>query len=119
MEKIERVVARANCYQCGMSVVGDRCPKCDSVIADQTDGSTEWVDIAHAGQTVTEALRELDRELKISRLGLTKFLGLIVGNGKIRLEVLARLGDLEFRREIQGVSTNESNPGQIIVQLKA
>ncbi len=107
-----------SCYQCGMAIVLDRCPKCDSVIANQTDGSTNWVDIAHDGQTVKEALHELDRELLRGGQSLAKYLGLIVGNGRIREEVLARLGDLEFRGDIRGIKTKEKNPGQIIVQLK-
>ncbi len=101
-----------------MTVIGEHCPKCDAVIAHQTDGSTDWVDIAHGGQTVKEALIELNRELVFSRSGLARYLGLIVGNGKIRDEVLSRLGDLQFRGEIHGITTKAENPGQIIVQLK-
>lgn len=107
-----------HCLQCGMEVSGPRCLKCDSVIAEQTDGSTVWVDIAHSGQTVREAMRELGYELRINGEGVSRYLGLIVGNGKIRDEVLARLGDLKFRGDIQGFENTETNPGQILVQIK-
>lgn len=111
-------VARNQCLQCGMAITSDRCPKCDAVIADQTDGSTDWIDIAHDGQTVKEALSLLDRELRYAKAGLAKYLVLIVGNGKIRLEVLARLGDMQFRQEVIGYKNSDANPGQIMVQIK-
>ena len=101
-----------------MEVLGPSCLKCDSVIAEQTDGSTHWVDIAHGGQTVREAFRELEIELQLSRGGLAQHLGLIVGNGRIREEVMLKLGDLKFRGEVQDFTNTEANPGQILVRIK-
>ena len=107
-----------HCLFCGMEILGPKCLKCDSVISEQTDGSTVWVDIAHNGQTVIDAMRELEYELRVNGEGLSRYLGLIVGNGKIREEVLARLGDLKFRGDIQGFKNTDANPGQIMVQIK-
>ena len=106
------------CYNCGMAVTGSRCLKCDGVIAEQTDGSTVWIDIAHQRETVNEALVKLEREIADVNQGLAKYLTLIVGDGKIRSAVIARLGDLEVRSTIIGFEVSETNRGQLLVQLK-
>lgn len=107
------------CFDCGMAVSGPRCLKCDAVIADQTDGSTLWIDIAHQGETVKIALTLMEQQIREARHGLAQYVGLIVGNGRIREEALMRLRDLEFRQDIVGIKTSDSNRGQILVQIRS
>jgi len=106
------------CLQCGMTISAPRCPKCDGLIAQQTDGSTVQFDIAHQGETVREALANLERWLDEARRELPRFVRVIVGTGRIRGEALAWLQDAEFRGDVIRVETAENNRGQIIVQIK-
>jgi hypothetical protein len=101
-----------------MAVVAPICPKCDSVIENQSDGSTVEVDIAHQGETVRQAMQKLDRTLASVRLGTAKWLRVIVGSGLIREEAFARLTSAEFRGDVQRVEMPASNRGQIMVQIK-
>lgn len=101
-----------------MTVSAVRCPKCDSLISKQTDGSTVQFDIAHHGETVREALTNLERWLDEARQELPRFVRVIVGTGRIREEALGWLQDAEFRREVLSVEASESNRGQILVQIK-
>lgn len=101
-----------------MTVSTARCPKCDSLIAKQTDGSTIQFDIAHHGETVREALENLERWLQEAKQELPRFVRVIVGTGRIRQEALGWLQDAEYRGEVLSVETTESNRGQILVQIK-
>jgi len=107
-----------SCLQCGMEVTAPRCPKCDGVIKNQSDGSTTQFDIAHQGETVKEALSKLERYLLEAKTGLTRYARVIVGTGRIRDEALGWLQDAEFRGDVLGVEMPDFNPGQILVQLK-
>ena len=107
-----------SCLQCGMEILAPHCPKCDGIIADQSDGSTIQFDIAHQRETVREALLKLDQNLKLAKAGLPRYARVIVGTGKIRGEALAWLLDAEFRGDVLRVEALESNRGQILVQLK-
>jgi len=101
-----------------MTVSAVRCPKCDSLISKQTDGSTIQFDIAHHGETVREAMANLERWLYEARQDLPRFVRVIVGTGRIREEALGWLRDAEYRGDILSVETTESNRGQILVQIK-
>jgi hypothetical protein len=107
-----------SCFQCGMEVTAPRCPKCDGLIGEQSDGSTTQFDIAHQGETVREALSKLERFLLEAKAGLPRYARVIVGTGRIRDEALSWLQDAEFRREVLRVDMPDYNPGQILVQLK-
>jgi len=96
-----------------------QCPKCDSVIDQQTDGSTITVDIAHHGETVREALRKMDTELELAKSGIAKNLRIVVGTGLIREESLRTLDDLQRRGVVVRFHPEPSNRGAIIIQLKA
>ena len=106
------------CLVCGMAVVAPVCPKCDSVIADQSDGSTVTVDIAHQGETVRQAMKKLDRSLVSVQQGRAKWLRVIVGSGLIREEAIAHLTSAEFRGDVQQVEMPVANRGQVMVQVK-
>jgi hypothetical protein len=107
-----------HCLSCGMAIVAPVCPKCDSVIAEQSDGSVVQVDIAHHGETVREAMIKLDESLTDAQFGVARFLRVIVGSGLIREEALVHLRGAEFRGDVFDVSTTPSNRGQILVQIK-
>ena len=109
------------CLDCGMLTGGDVrfCPKCDNPLDQQTDGSTETIDIAHHGETVSEALRKLDAEIKLAKRGVIAYLRVVVGSGAIREAVLARLMDLEYRKVVISHELEGGNAGAILVQLKS
>ncbi len=107
------------CLQCGMEVA-DRlriCPKCDSDLDQQTDGSTITVDVAHHGEHVSEALRKIDSHLSGARRGVAARLRLIVGSGLIKEATLANLHSRQRGGEIQGFDIEDGNPGAIVVDL--
>ncbi|MFT4799527.1 MAG: hypothetical protein ACI9B8_000698 [Sulfitobacter sp.] len=106
-----------HCLQCGMTISAPRCPKCDGLIAVQTDGSTVQFDIAHQGETVREALAKLERWLDQVRQELPRYVRVIVGTGRIREEALGWLQDAQFRGDVLSVETT-ANRGQILVQVK-
>lgn len=104
------------CLVCGMAIVAPVCPKCDAVIAEQSDGSTIKVDIAHQGETVREALLKLDAALTMA--GTARFIRVVVGSGVIRQEALVHLRGAEFRGDVIAVEASTTNRGQIMVQVK-
>ena len=108
------------CLNCGMTTdQHDRhCPKCDNRLDLQSDGSTVTVDIAHHGERVRDALRKMHAEIADAKLGVARYLRLIVGSGLIREEVMAALGDLAFRKDIVQWDPETPNSGAILVQLK-
>ncbi|MHC5068273.1 MAG: Smr/MutS family protein [Planctomycetota bacterium] len=74
------------CLVCGMFIEPgiSHCPKCDAPLAIQHDGSTMSVDIAHHGQTVDQAERELAAAVSRARDGYCQYLRVVVGGGLIR-----------------------------------
>ena len=95
-----------------------RCPKCDNNLLEQHDGSTVTVDIAHNHETVAEANRKLTRLLDREGAGITQSLRVIVGNGKIREDILARLDFLQRSKEIVRYTIEPGNRGAVLIQLK-
>lgn len=107
------------CLDCGMAVVDAHiCPKCDSNLDAQHDGSVRKVDIAHNRETRAEAMRKLGEEIESARFRPAQFLRLVVGSGLIRDEALAELEYYERRRMIKGYRTEGANRGAILVRLK-
>jgi len=103
-----------------MSVSGElsHCPKCDNPLDLQHDGSTITVDIAHNGERVSEALSKMQSEIDRARKDVAMRLRLVVGSGLIRDEVLLKLRDLKFRRDIKDFEPELFNAGAVLVQLK-
>ncbi len=94
------------------------CPKCDERLKDQSDGS-RWVeDIAHHGERVHEALAKLDQIMTAADYERPETLLLIVGGGRIRDAVLARLKTLQRSGLIHRYHLGDSNRGQIEVMLR-
>ena len=77
---------RRCCLKCGFPVTeSDRvCPKCDSQLVLQTDGSTTTLDIAHGKQRIPEAIEQLRSAVTLHQRGTTQFLRVIVGGDRIR-----------------------------------
>ncbi|MFT7685949.1 MAG: hypothetical protein ACI9FB_001294 [Candidatus Azotimanducaceae bacterium] len=94
------------------------CPKCDSVILKQSDGSTVTYDIAHQGEYVRHALMKLQELMDELLMSPTGNLRLIVGNGLIKNEVNYFLADMQFRNDIRGFAQDGKNSGAIMVRLK-
>lgn len=108
------------CLNCGMLMDARQrhCPKCDNRLDLQTDGTTRTVDVAHQGERVSDALRKMRAEIRETKLGLAKYLRLVVGSGVIREEVMNTLGDLLFQKQIIDYHLDDKNSGVILVQLK-
>ena len=94
------------------------CPKCDSEIRLQSDGSVLTQDIAHQGERVSEAVAKLDELMRDGYAGRTAKLRLIVGSGLIREEINIVLGGYLFRKEIIAFAQEGRNQGAIIVTLR-
>jgi len=95
-----------------------RCPKCDEVLFDQTDGSYWVEDIAHHGERVHEALIKVEGVLERAHGERMAAITLIVGGGLIRDAVLARLQTLVRVNEIISFSQPAGNPGVIEIVLR-
>ena len=111
---------RRNCLTCGFPVAAsDRfCPKCDSQIALQTDGSTTTIDIAHGKQRVNEAMEQLRSTIEKHQQGTTQFLRVIVGGDRIRLAAMNELRGMQSRGAIVQYGHDDRNRGALIVVLK-
>jgi hypothetical protein len=94
------------------------CPKCDSKISDQTDGSVITVDIAHNGERVFEAVAKLDELIAGAKSGVTAKIRLIVGSGLIRDEINAQLSTYAFRGEILKFEQDGNNTGAVLVTIR-
>lgn len=75
-----------NCPACGFSPEkpGIRtCPKCETPLrrAYRTTGDLIEVDVAHAGETVDEALAKLDRAIRFAAMSNCRGLKVIHGRG--------------------------------------
>lgn len=94
------------------------CPKCDSDLWAQSDGSIYTVDIAHSGETVAQAMVKLERALNAALASYSRELRLITGGGLIREEVLGHLSFLERTGCILACREEGRNRGAVRVQLR-
>lgn len=108
------------CLDCGMDVGGNllHCPKCDSEIALQTDGSILRIDIAHNRETIPMALGKLSDALDEAREGHTHALRVIVGRGLIRDETIRQLSWLKHNGEIVDFDHDKGNTGALLVIIR-
>ncbi len=105
------------CLACGFPAdPGDTvCPKCNAVLAAQTDGSTRTLDVAHAQQTVAEALDQLRSGLDHARTTPAARVRLIIGHGRIAAAVLPQLEHLRRTGAIARYDFDGHNHGAVIV----
>lgn len=103
-----------------MSVGGNvtHCPKCDSELALQSDGSVLHADIAHQRETIPVALRKLQQALDEARSGNARAIRLVVGRGLIRDEVQRQLSWLQHSGGVISYDHDEDNTGAIVIQLR-
>lgn len=94
------------------------CPKCDAVLAGQTDGSIITCDIAHQGERVHEAMAKLEDLINHAKLDVTAKLRIIVGSGLIRDEAEARLSNLVLRGDILRFEPDGKNKGVLLVRIR-
>jgi len=119
---------RRQCLQCGMMLelpppdLHERhaapCPKCDSDVWAQSDGSILTADIAHDGETVAQAMAKLDRALQDAMAAYCRALRLITGGGAIREEALGQLAFLVREGRILSCREEGRNRGAVLVQLR-
>ena len=111
---------RRECLQCGfISVRGEKnCPKCDAVLAAQTDGSWVKIDIAHQQETVRQATDKLDAAIRRQMAGHTQFLRVVIGRGRIQTAIWPHLCSLQKAGKILGFEEEDRNPGAVVVTLR-
>lgn len=119
---------RRQCLHCGFTLdiappeLHDRrpapCPKCDSDLFAQSDGSVLTQDIAHAGETVPQALAKLERVLEEALAGYSREVRLITGGGLIREEALGQLTFLQREARILSFREEGRNRGAVLVRLR-
>ena len=109
-----------SCLNCGFSVTeSDRvCPKCDSQLVLQTDGSTTTLDIAHGKQRIHEAIEQLRSAVTQHQRGTTQFLRIIVGGDRIRHAALHELQAMQSQGTILQFGQDDRNRGALIIVLK-
>ena len=95
-----------------------QCPKCDNRLDEQHDGSTTTIDIAHSHETIREANRKLDTALENERQGIARNLRVVLGNGRIREDVLSRLEYMQRTGEIIRYAVEGGNRGAVVIQIK-
>jgi predicted RNA-binding Zn-ribbon protein involved in translation (DUF1610 family) len=117
------------CLSCGMTVAvsnfdykekhsAQYCPKCDSDLFSQTDGSCLTKDIAHQHETVSQAMDKMHELLNQAYAGCFEKLRLVVGNGLIKDEVLGQLYFLKEKGHILSYVEADKNYGAIIVRIR-
>ena len=94
------------------------CPKCDSVLSEQTDGSVVTCDIAHQGERVHEAMIKLEKLIDREKSNVTGSLRIIVGSGVIREEACARLENYVRGNRIKSFDQHGKNRGVLLVRLR-
>lgn len=94
------------------------CPKCDSQLDAQHDGSTRQVDIAHHRETEREAMAKLQQEITTAGFHPAQYLRLVVGSGVIRDAALAELHYYQHRHQIVSYEQEAGNRGAILIKLK-
>ncbi|MFW5882707.1 MAG: hypothetical protein ACOCVS_03650 [Planctomycetota bacterium] len=108
---------RRECLACGFPAEPDDsvCPKCDAALARQIDGSTRSLDIAHAHQTVDEALDQLRGGLDRLRATPAARIRVVIGHGRIAEAVLPQLEHLRRTGTIARYEFDGRNHGAVIV----
>ena len=108
------------CLKCGFPVTeSDRvCPKCDSQLVLQTDGSTTTLDIAHGKQRIHEAIEQLRSAVTLHQRSTTQFLRVIVGGDRIRHAALDELQAMQSHGTILQFGQDDRNRGALIIVLK-
>jgi hypothetical protein len=116
---MEMVVQR-RCLECCFPIAESdtNCPKCDSPLAGQTDGSTVTIDIAHNKQRIHQAIEQLRSSIELHHQSTTQFLRVIVGGDRIRKAAIAELQQLQLRGLIVQFGQDDKNSGAMIVLLK-
>jgi len=94
------------------------CPKCDSRLAAQTDGSSFTCDIAHHGERVHEAINRLDELIELATADVTAQIRVIVGAGAIREGVYAALKGYRQRKQIVAFKQDGNNTGAVLIQVR-
>ena len=94
------------------------CPKCDSQLVLQTDGSTTTLDIAHGRQRIDDAMEQLRSAVAQHQRNPTQFLRIIVGSDRIRQAALNELHAMESRGTIVQYGYDDRNRGALIIVLK-
>ncbi|MDT8399240.1 MAG: hypothetical protein RQ899_11550 [Pseudomonadales bacterium] len=97
---------------------GITCPKCDADLFAQTDGSCLTVDIAHQGETISDAVDKMTQVLARARAGYYGSVRLIVGGGRIHDEIAAHLYFLQQQGRIISCQEAGGNPGAILVRIR-
>jgi hypothetical protein len=111
---------RRRCLECSFPVAeSDKiCPKCDSLLALQTDGSTTTIDIAHKNQRIHQAIEQLRSSIEFHHRTATQFLRVIVGGDRIRKAAIAELQEMQSRGIVVQFGQDDKNRGALIVLLK-
>ncbi len=94
------------------------CPKCDSPLQRQTDGSTTTLDIAHGRQKTNEAIEQLRSAIEKHQRRPTQFLRVIVGGDRIRQATLTELQAMQSQGTILQFGQDDRNRGALIIVLK-
>lgn len=108
------------CLNCGFAVAAADlcCPKCDSQLTGQTDGSTATIDIAHSKQRIHEAIEQLRAAVARHEQMSTQFLRVIVGGDRIHKAAVVELQQMQSRGHIVQFGHEDRNRGALIVVLK-
>ncbi len=108
------------CLECGFLATAAMrdCPKCDSVLSEQTDGSVWTTDVAHNRETVRQALNKVEKTLNQHLREHTQSVRFVVGSGLIRDAVRQRLGQLKAAGKIKRFEFEGRNEGAIVAHLR-
>lgn len=94
------------------------CPKCDSELAVQTDGTVLHADIAHQRETIPVAMGKLQQALDEARSGHARAIRLVVGRGLIRDETNRHLSWLKHSGEVIDYDHDDGNTGAIVIRIR-
>ena len=94
------------------------CPKCDSVLSEQSDGTTWTTDVAHHRETVRQALNKVEHEINQHLREHTQSIRFVVGSGLIRDAVRQRLSQLKAAGKIKRFEFEGRNEGAIVAHLR-
>ena len=113
-------MVRRSCLKCGFPVTESErvCPKCDSQLVLQTDGSTTTLDIAHSKQRISEAIEQLRSAVTQQQRSTTQFLRVIVGGDRIRHAALNELQVMQSQGTILQFGQDDRNRGALIIVLR-
>lgn len=94
------------------------CPKCDSQLVLQTDGSTTTLDIAHGRQRIDDAMEQLRSAVAQHQRSTTQFLRVVVGGDRIRHAALQELRVMQSHGTIFQFGQDDRNRGALMIVLK-